>query len=207
VTAAPPAEAVEVLDVSRLPTYQFGARNVVWWGTLTFMATEGAIFVLLAVSYFYVWTRHLEWPPPGMRVPDVTLGTLSAALFVLSAIPNRKAKRAAESQDLRGARVWMPVCLAFAVAILALRWFEFPTLNCRWSQNVYTSLVWLLLGFHTFHLLTDLGDTAVLTVLMFTGPVDSSRFGDVSENALYWSFVVIAWLPMYALIYWAPRVL
>ena len=41
---------------------------------------------------------------------------------------------------------------------------------------------------------------------MFFGRVDEQRFVDVSENALYWYFVVISWLPIYAVIYLAPRV-
>jgi heme/copper-type cytochrome/quinol oxidase subunit 3 len=45
----------------------------------------------------------------------------------------------------------------------------------------------------------------VLTVLMFTGPISQTRFVDVSENAFYWYFVVLSWLPIYALIYFAPR--
>jgi cytochrome c oxidase subunit III len=27
----------------------------------------------------------------------------------------------------------------------------------------------------------------------------------VQDNAMYWSFVVAAWLPIYACIYWIPR--
>jgi len=51
------------------------------------------------------------------------------------------------------------------------------------------------------------GDTAVLAVLMFTGPVEERRFIDVEENAVYWYFVVLAWLPIYGVIYWAPRLI
>jgi cytochrome c oxidase subunit 3 len=31
------------------------------------------------------------------------------------------------------------------------------------------------------------------------------RFGDVQDNALYWNFVVLTWLPIYGCIYWVPR--
>jgi cytochrome c oxidase subunit III len=48
-------------------------------------------------------------------------------------------------------------------------------------------------------------DTGVLAVLMATGPVDKARFVDVSENGLYWYFVVLWWLPVYLTIYFAPR--
>ena len=45
----------------------------------------------------------------------------------------------------------------------------------------------------------------VLTALMHTGPIEGTRFVDVSENALYWYFVVMSWLPIYAVIYLVPR--
>ena len=75
----------------------------------------------------------------------------------------------------------------------------------RWDHDAYGSIVWMLLGLHTFHLITDTWDTAVLDTLFFTGPLEGKRFVDVSENALYWYFVVLSWLPIYAVIYLAPR--
>jgi hypothetical protein len=46
--------------------------------------------------------------------------------------------------------------------------------------------------------LTDLIDTLVLTCLMFSRHGDNPRrYGDVSDNAMYWNFVVATWLPMY----------
>jgi heme/copper-type cytochrome/quinol oxidase subunit 3 len=58
---------------------------------------------------------------------------------------------------------------------------------------------------HTTHLITDTVDTAVLAVLLVTGAFEGKRFVDVSENAVYWYFVVLSWLPIYAVIYWAAR--
>jgi heme/copper-type cytochrome/quinol oxidase subunit 3 len=97
------------------------------------------------------------------------------------------------------------LCVAFELAILLVRIGEFALLNCRWDGNAYGSIVYLLLGLHTTHLLTDAYDTGVLAVLMFTGPLEGKRYVDVSENALYWYFVVGAWLPIYVVLYWAPR--
>jgi hypothetical protein len=58
---------------------------------------------------------------------------------------------------------------------------------------------------HTTHLVTDTWDTAVLDALFFPGPLEGKRYVDVSENALYWYFVVLSWLPIYAVVYLAPR--
>jgi cytochrome c oxidase subunit III len=108
---------------------------------------------------------------------------------------------------LRGVRISLLICLAFSAAFLTLRAFEFLTLNCRWDTNAYGSIVWAIMGFHTFHLFTDALDSAVLTGLMFTRRIEGARFVDVSENAVYWYFVVGAWLPLYAVVYFAPRLL
>jgi heme/copper-type cytochrome/quinol oxidase subunit 3 len=78
----------------------------------------------------------------------------------------------------------------------------------KWDSNAYGSVTWTLLGFHTVHLVTDLLDSIVLTVLMFTRHGEKpTRFVDVSENCFYWYFVVLSWLPIYAVLYWAPRLL
>ena len=58
---------------------------------------------------------------------------------------------------------------------------------------------------HTMHLLTDVVDTTVLTALVWSGPVSKRRFIDVSENGLYWYFIVVWWIPIYLTVYMAPR--
>ena len=83
--------------------------------------------------------------------------------------------------------------------MLVLRGFEFTTLNVRWDQNAYGSIVWVLLGLHTTHVLTDAIDTFVVTALMFTKHAHGKRFSDVEDNAIYWDFVVLTWLPIYVL--------
>jgi cytochrome c oxidase subunit III len=117
-------------------------------------------------------------------------------------------KSAAEKMDLRKTRIWMIVADVFAVAFVTVRTFEYQTLNTSWDSHAYGSVVWVLLSLHTVHLVTDLVDSLVLTVLMFTEHGDEpTRFVDVSENAFYWYFVVLTWLPIYAVLYWAPRLL
>jgi heme/copper-type cytochrome/quinol oxidase subunit 3 len=202
-----PAGAVlrgDAIDVSDLPSYVFGYRSIMWWGTLGVVAIEGTVFALAIVSYFYLRTLADMWPL-GVPPPDLTAGTLNTLIILGSLIPNHWTKHAAEDQDLAKVRIGMSVCLAFAVAFLIVRVFEFTSLNVSWDTNAYGSIVWLLLGLHTVHLITDFADSVVLAALMFTGPLEGRRFVDVAENAVYWDFVVLAWLPIYAVIYWVPR--
>ena len=192
------------LDVSELPSVAFSHRSLMWWSTVGLMAIEGTVFALAVVTYFYLRSHADRWPlstPP----PALLWGTVNTVVLVLSAWPNHLAKRAAERLDRRGVQLWLTACLALAFVFLVVRWFEFEAINCRWDSDAYGSIVWTLLGLHTFHLITDTWDTSVLATLFFTGPLEGKRYVDVSENALYWYFVVLSWLPIYAVVYWAPR--
>jgi cytochrome c oxidase subunit 3 len=195
------------IDVSELPTYAFGHRPLTWWATWSMIFMEGTMFVVLLISYFFLRTRVPDWPPGRTSPPDLLWGTVNTGIILASCVPNYLAERAAKRLDLRGVRLWMIVTLALAVAFAVVRVFEFQSLNCRWDQNAYGSIVWVCMGFHTTHLLTDMADTVVLIALMFAGPVDGKRFVDVSENSIYWYFVVAMWVPLYAVIYIAPRLL
>jgi cytochrome c oxidase subunit I+III len=192
------------LDVSPLPDYSFGHRSVLWWGTLCMIAIEATAFALAIASYLYIKGRLPHWPD-GVPQPLLLWGTVNTLILIVSLLPNQLTKRAAETFDRAGVQLWLSICVVFAIAFTIVRFFEFASLQVRWDTNAYGSVTWLLLGLHTAHVVTDLLDTIVLTVMMFTGPVDEHRFVDVSENAFYWYFVVLSWLPIYAVIYLVPR--
>jgi heme/copper-type cytochrome/quinol oxidase subunit 3 len=195
-----------IIDAAELPSYGYGHRSLMWWGTFGMIAIEGTVFALSAFVYFYVRTRVDEWPPSASP-PELIWGTLNTLVMLLSVIPNHWTKRAAEREDLAKVRIGMWICVAFGSVFLVLRAFEFTTLNVRWDTNAYGSAVWMLLGLHTLHVLTDFWDTTVLAVLMMHDKIEGKRFVDVSENGMYWYFVVFAWLPIYAIIYFGARVL
>lgn len=192
------------LDVSQIPSYAFGHRSIMWWGTAGMVAIEGTVFALALMAYFYIRSQAQQWPP-SVPPPDLLWGTINTVILLASGIPNHFTKKAAEAENLQGVRAGLVWCLFFAVAFITVRFIEFGALNVRWDTNAYGSIVWTLLALHFTHLITDFVDSTVLTVLMFTGPVEGRRFVDVAENTGYWYFVVAAWIPIYLTIYWAPR--
>lgn len=202
-TQRPPPRVVA--DLSHLPLHGMGSASLTWWGTLGFMLIEGTGFALVIGVYFYLWSLAPSWPI-GAPPPDLGPGTLLTLLLLASLIPNFLIARWAKRQDLPRVRLGLVVMSVFGILPLIPRWYEFAALNVLWDSNAYGSVVWLLLGLHTTHLITDLGDTLVLAALMFTRHADTPRrFGDVEDNAMYWNFVVLTWLPIYGCIYWAPR--
>jgi cytochrome c oxidase subunit III len=193
-----------IADVSSLPDNAFGSRTLMWWGVIGFICIESSAFLLAAGAYFFLMNQTTPWPP-NHPAPSLMVSGLLTVLMVLSEIPNVWAQRAAHSQRLVATRVALIIMCAVGLALIALRLIEFQTLQVRWDQDAYGSVVWALLFIHTFHLVTDVADSVVLTTFMFTHEVTPTRFADVADNSLYWHFVVAAWLPVYALIYWVPR--
>jgi heme/copper-type cytochrome/quinol oxidase subunit 3 len=194
-----------VLDVSHLPQHADGRASPTWWGTLAFMLIEGTGFALSIVVYLYLMSLAPHWPlnaPP----PDLLPGSALTMLLIASLLPNILIARWARQQNLVKVRIGLIIMSLLGVAPLIVRIFEFPAMHISWDQNAYGSIVWVMLGLHTTHIITDLIDTLVLTCLMFSRHGDNPRrYGDVSDNAMYWNFVVATWLPMYVCLYWVPR--
>lgn len=195
------------IDLAALPDSAIGPRSLVWWGTLGFMLIEGTGFLLAAAAYLYLRGRTGIWPPSGHAPPDLAWGTAFTALLLLSEIPNRWLSGRAKARDTRTVRLGMLLMIALGLALAAIRAVEFAHLNVRWDVDAYGSATWMLLFLHATHVLTDLADTIVLAACICTRKITDSQFSDVNDNAGYWSFVVITWLPLYALIYWGPRLL
>jgi heme/copper-type cytochrome/quinol oxidase subunit 3 len=193
-------------DLAPLETYAFGHRSLTWWGIVAFFLIEGTAFALGIAAYFFLLNQDQAWPPPPFPPPGLLAGTLFTVLILLSEIPNTMVKKAAEAEDLPAVRRLLIVISVIGLVLMILRAFEFGSLHVLWYQNAYGSAVWLLLVLHTTHIATDWVDTLVLAALMHTEHgVEGRRFVDCSENAVYWRFVWLLWVPIYLLIYWLPR--
>jgi cytochrome c oxidase subunit 3 len=193
------------IDASDLPAHGTGLASPTWWGTAAFMLIEGTGFALAIMVYLYLMSIAPTWPLEA-PAPDLLAGSLLTASLLASVIPNLWIARVAKRCDLRKVRVGLVVMSIAGIVPLAIRPFEFAALHIKWDGNAYGSVTWLLLGLHTTHILTDVIDTLVLAALMFTRHADNPRrYGDVTDNAMYWNFVVLTWLPIYVCIYWIPR--
>lgn len=195
----------EALDCASLPLHGSGSQSLSWWGNLGYMLIEGSGLALTIAVYFYLQSIAPQWPlsaPP----PALGAGTTMAVLLVLSLLPNHFVLKWAKAHDLRKVRFGLVFFCVFSIVLLLLRVIEFQSLNVSWDSNAYGSVVWLLMGLHTAHLLTDIVEWFVLCVLMFSRHADNKRrYGDVQDNTVYWAFVVAAWVAVYGCVYLIPR--
>jgi heme/copper-type cytochrome/quinol oxidase subunit 3 len=200
------AKAPEIVgDLSGLPGNVIGFRNLNSWGIVGFMAIEGMGFALACVVPLYLATQATGWLPAGTPPPDIAFGLAFTLVLLASEWPNRWLAKRAGARDLVAMRRGMLLMTAIGLLLIGIRALELMHLNVRWDDSAYGSTIWLLMVLHTVHLVTDVGDTAVQVTWLYRGKVEDKQFSGAEDNCLYWDFVVLTWLPLYALVYWMPR--
>lgn len=196
-----------VLDVSELPTVVFGHRNLLWWGTLGFMVIEGFTLMLMVASYFYLRLNEYEWPPGRTPDPELLVPTLNTVLLLLVIVPMRMADRAAKRFDRGGVARGLVIATLMTVVVAVLRWWELLALGVRWDAHAYASAAWGVVVLHATLVLVDVFETGTLAALFLSGKAQRKHYPDASDAADYQYFLSLAWVPLYFIIYWGPRVL
>jgi cytochrome c oxidase subunit 3 len=191
-------------NLSELPAAGFRTHGLWFWATLGFMIIEGAGFALACAAYVYLMNGARQWPLDGVA-PDLSWGTAQTVVMLVSLVPTIILSRVARRREAAPTQLWALILFVLNTLCLVVRGFEFPHLNARWDYDAYGSIVWALMLLHTTHLVTDFVGTAALTLILFVKPIDTERFSDVDDDCVYWLFVIACWLPIYLLVYWAPR--
>jgi len=194
------------LDVSRLPTVAFGNRNQTWWGTIGFMMAETTTLGIFVSSYFYLARNRDSWPP-GAPLPDLGIATVVLVFMLLPVIPKALAIKRGRAFDIGGVIRYAAIAIALALVGAIFRIREFDTLNVRWDDNAYGSVVWALLCFHTLLLVVDIIEESVITLFLFSKHREKKHLADAEESAFYQFFLSSVSLVVYLTIYIAPRVM
>lgn len=193
-----------VLDVSHLPTGTNDSRALLWWGNIGMLAIEGTMFALSAAGYFYLRSVNLDWPPATVQPMPLTWPTVNVVLFALSLIVMRMVDRAAYRQEARPVKVGLAVCVVIGITFNIIRAWSFAHLGFKWSSHAYGSMIWTILGLHTFHSIVATGETSLLLVYSLVRPLTKKQYLDIRATAVYWYFVVLVWIPFYFLVYLSP---
>jgi cytochrome c oxidase subunit I+III len=186
----------------------FSHHTPKWWGKTPVLLIEGVGLAILVVTYFYIRRNFDNWPPSGTLVPDLGVPMINLVVLVVSILPMwHVAHLALRHEKPRALGFWLFGCVLFGIAAAVLRVMEFKAVHTRWNADAYGAIVWSILLVHLAHILAATLETLTIGVGMFKGPVNESHFADITANAVYWYFVALSWVGLYALVYLAPRVM
>lgn len=197
----------EALDVSHLPTEEYGHRDTLWWGIMGLILAESCSFALMIASYFFFRMRYTEWPPADAGLPLFNFAVPNLILMVAICYPMRRIEKEAPHRD----KGWLVRMLAFTAVLMlvsfVLRLFEFQTLHTNWNEHSYGSITWAMLFMHAILLFGSAGETAMLAVYARLNELDRKHRADLQTNSVYWYFTAAVWLAVFCVIWLAGRVL
>ena len=188
-----------------LPVGSFGRKSSGWYGVWTLVLTEAAIFVYLLFSYFYLASQaNGDWPLGG--IPSLKLAAPNSIILLLSSAALIWAER---SGARRGQRLRLlggiAIALVLGIVFVIVQLREWQTKGFSLHSGTYGSIYFVVTGFHLAHVIVGLLLLLALLVWAALGYFDRERHAPLTIGAIYWHFVDVVWLIVFASLYLAPR--
>lgn len=167
-------------------------------GLYLVIAAELMFFAGLVSALVVARANLTVWIPadqPRLPIPRTAFNT---ALLLLSGLTMRAARQAARRApaDSRG---WLAATAALGAMFVALQGVEWAHLlgyGITAQSSLASGFFYLIVGAHAAHVLVG------LTVLLWLLARPRS-LAWVEGGALYWTFVVLLWPPLYVLVFLA----
>jgi cytochrome c oxidase subunit 3 len=183
-----------------------GRRNAftAYLGMVIFLASWAMMFASLFFSYGLVRSRAPVWPPLDQpRLPlalpglNVAVAAASSAILVgaLGAFRARRPKRAARL---------ITAATGLGALFLVLQlvvWVSLWRAGLQPDGGPYASVFYALTAFHALHVAVGLVALVVLAGRTRLGRYGPAHHLPVRLWSLYWHFVGVVWLAIYASVY------
>jgi cytochrome c oxidase subunit III len=195
------------INVSDLPRLVTGTRAPLFWAMIFLVTIETMVFATLISTYFYLRMGEPQWPPIGTEPPKLLLPTLNTLVLLASSVAVYWADTGIKQGNQRVLRVWMLVAVGLSLLFLALKAVEYSDVAYSPADHAYGSIVWTIIGLHSAHVISVTLKAIVVDLLAWWGFFTQERRIGVQVNGIYWHFVVAIWIPLYAVLYLAPRIL
>ncbi len=166
------------------------------------LASLGMGLAAIIVAFFVMQAEAAAWPPPG--TPPLPVGLwLSTGLIVASSGTMHAAVRAVRRNRIKPARWFVLATLLLGGAFLAsqiMNWGLAYAANMPPALNMFSVLFYLFTGLHGLHILGGLVPLGIVTWRSFRGRYTPQQHNGLRFCALYWHFVDVAWVVMFAVL-------
>lgn len=178
-------------------------------GMLLFITSEVMFFAGLFAAYFNIRaSAGPDWPPPtlfeGNPLQIFPLVGPATALLIVSSFTCQFAIRAIRRNDRTGMNRFLAVTLILGVIFLVMQGVDYALLieeGVTLGSGTFGTTYFTLTGFHGAHVF---GGVVMLAVVLYRGTAGqfSARHHDAVEaTSLYWHFVDVVWILLFAVLY------
>lgn len=178
-----------------------------WWGVLFFLGTEVMLFAALFATYFNHASYAVDF---GMHegsfwLKDAVLSTgINTVILLLSGVTVHYAHngiRQGNQQKLKWGLVATIVLGAIFIAGQVLEYQQLAHEGLIVQGGTFGAMFYMLTGTHGAHVIGGLIALSFVAVRAFQGQFDQQRHVAVEVTAIYWHFVDVVWVVLYAVVY------
>lgn len=195
------AEHVEVQVIEHPSSTGLDSRKLAMWA---FLASDCMFFGSLIAAYIVSHGRAVVGPYPD-EVFDIPFTSISAFVLLMSSVAMVLALWGIQHNNMRVFRVWILATGLLGLVFLGGQIYEFTEFNREGlspQENIFGSSFFVLTGFHGTHV-------AIGVIWLFSLFLASFRRGLVTQQkslnveiaGLYWHFVDIVWIIIFAVVY------
>ncbi len=170
-------------------------------GLLTFLFSESLMFGGLFAAYLVYRSTNGAWPPEGTEV-ELLLPAINTVILVSSSFVIHRGDVAIKAGNVQGLRRWYLATALMGLLFLGGQVYEYLTLGYGLGTNIFSSCFYVMTGFHGLHVF--IGVLLILGVLWRSrrpGHYGATKHTGVEMAEIYWHFVDIIWIVLFALLY------
>ena len=188
-----------------LPVGALDTRASGWWAMIFTVFTEASLFAYLLFSYYYLAVQpHAAGTFPEGGPPPLLIACVNTTILLASSVAVGWAQMGIEHDNkwrlVAGLGVGAVLGMIF-LGIQAFEWFDRPF---GLSSTPYSSLYYVITGFHMAHVVVGVLMLMALTTWSAMGLFNSRRFAHIHIGALYWHFVDAVWIAVFFTFYVTP---
>jgi heme/copper-type cytochrome/quinol oxidase subunit 3 len=189
----------------KLPVGAMDTRASGWWAMIFTIFTEASLFAYLLFSYYYLAVQpHMPGTFPEGGAPPLGIASLNTAILVASSVAVGWAQLGIEHNKKWRLVAGLGTGAVLGIIFLVIQWFEWGDRPFGLTSTPYSSLYYVITGFHMAHVAVGVLMLLALTFWSSRGYFNSRRFAHIHIGALYWHFVDAVWIAVFFTFYVTP---
>ena len=188
-----------VTEPTRSP--ETGGRSIARWGMAVLIATEAMIFATLLSSYIFVRAASKEWPLGHIEPPKLGLIWFFTAVLLGSSGPMFFAEHGIKKGNQTRLRLGLALVFLMGASFLGFLAYEYHELDFGIRDNAYGTLFYTITGLHAAHVIGGLLMIGMLQIKAWMGKFTAERHETVAVIGMYWHFVDVVWIFVFATLY------
>jgi cytochrome c oxidase subunit 3/cytochrome o ubiquinol oxidase subunit 3 len=168
-----------------------------------FLGSDCLLFGALISTYLLY--KNISEPLPGPRdVYDIPFTSVSSFVLLMSSLTMVLAVSAIERGDHRATRAWLVSTALLGSVFIGGQIYEFTSFyreGMGYTRNVASSAFYTLTGFHGVHVTVGIIMLLSMFVMSMRNQLAQEKHEVVETVGLYWHFVDIVWIVIFAVVY------